>query len=436
MENVAAQSFNQNVEYNNEIFAPNSTTQEEEEESFLQDFQCCICLDLLYKPVVLACGHLSCFWCVFKAMDTSCESYCPICRHPYNHFPSVCQLLHFLLTKMYPMAYRKREMQVREEEKKVGHFSPQFDSQPLRTNEIYLHSTIHLMGKISSTKDTSTIMESQEENLDGNGKTEEMHLTSIKSSEDTMHGLIENDRWNEKELELGTSKRPSISDLLCVECNELLFRPVTLNCGHVYCEVCMIVPDDGYPRCQICQIFHPNRFLSVCLVLEHVIEGCFSRAYTERREKLLKQGSFQGRLSSQHFTRRSSPVLPTFSTASRFLGKESNIHFGYGCDSCGITPIIGARYRCKDCVEKIGYDLCEACYKSPAKIFGRFNQQHRPDHTFELMEPQTIDELLKLNFGYSGDEIVDAPEHHQEQISPDIGSSDDHLHHDRGNGSL
>ncbi|CAK9174318.1 unnamed protein product [Ilex paraguariensis] len=40
------------------------------EEEFPDEFQCCVCLDLLYKPVVLGCGHLSCFWCVFKAMDS------------------------------------------------------------------------------------------------------------------------------------------------------------------------------------------------------------------------------------------------------------------------------------------------------------------------------------------------------------------------------
>ncbi|CAK9151511.1 unnamed protein product [Ilex paraguariensis] len=73
------------------------------EEEFPDEFQCCVCLDLLYKPVVLGkralqklqigrcfftkfsslislfagCGHLSCFWCVFKAMDSWQESHCP-----------------------------------------------------------------------------------------------------------------------------------------------------------------------------------------------------------------------------------------------------------------------------------------------------------------------------------------------------------------------
>uniref|UniRef100_UPI003CE5C9C1 W-degron,E3 ubiquitin-protein ligase PRT1 n=1 Tax=Arabidopsis thaliana TaxID=3702 RepID=UPI003CE5C9C1 len=62
----------------------------------------------------------------------------------------------------------------------------------------------------------------------------------------------------------------------------------------------------------------------------------------------------------------------------------SNVHFGAGCDSCGVYPIIGDRYRCKDCKEEIGYDLCKDCYETPSKVPGRFNQQHTPDHRLEL----------------------------------------------------
>lgn len=69
-----------------------------------------------------ACGHISCFWCVYNSMNHVHESNCPICRCPYNHFPSVCQLLHFLLLKLYPIAYMRRERQVR------GTFGSSFSS--------------------------------------------------------------------------------------------------------------------------------------------------------------------------------------------------------------------------------------------------------------------------------------------------------------------
>lgn len=51
-----------------------------------------------------------------------------------------------------------------------------------------------------------------------------------------------------------------------------------------------------------------------------------------------------------------------------------------------MCPIIGERYRCKDCLEKIGFDLCQNCYQSSSKLPGRFNQQHREDHKLEKVE--------------------------------------------------
>ncbi|XP_020251710.1 uncharacterized protein LOC109829053 [Asparagus officinalis] len=48
-----------------------------------------------------------------------------------------------------------------------------------------------------------------------------------------------------------------------------------------------------------------------------------------------------------------------------FLEEElRNVHIGVGCDTCGMYPITGKRYRCKDCKEEIGFDLCETCYNS------------------------------------------------------------------------
>lgn len=51
-----------------------------------------------------------------------------------------------------------------------------------------------------------------------------------------------------------------------------------------------------------------------------------------------------------------------------------------------MCPIVGERFKCKDCTEKIGFDLCEGCYKSSSKLPGRFNQQHTPEHQFELIQ--------------------------------------------------
>ena len=43
-------------------------------------------------------------------------------------------------------------------------------------------------------------------------------------------------------------------------------------------------------------------------------------------------------------------------------------------------PIIGRRYQCEDCLDKIGFDLCEPCYKKGGDFVGRFNQEHKWNH--------------------------------------------------------
>lgn len=50
-------------------------------------------------------------------------------------------------------------------------------------------------------------------------------------------------------------------------------------------------------------------------------------------------------------------------------------------------PIIGDRYKCEDCFEEVGFDLCGECYNTRSKRPGRFNQQHRPEHKFKLVLP-------------------------------------------------
>ena len=43
-------------------------------------------------------------------------------------------------------------------------------------------------------------------------------------------------------------------------------------------------------------------------------------------------------------------------------------------------PIKGSRYQCKDCKDKIGFDLCGSCYKKGGDFVGRFNQEHKSSH--------------------------------------------------------
>ncbi|GMI78702.1 hypothetical protein HRI_001539500 [Hibiscus trionum] len=381
-------------------------------EEFLDEFQCCVCLELLYKPVVLACGHMSCFWCVYNAMNHIHESNCPICRCPYNHFPSVCTLLHFLLLKLYPIAYKRRERQVREEEKRAGHFSVQFDqnlveSKLCEKSDIFgnNHSLSPLqMGghseSCSKDSESSSFRDSPKTTMhDENGIPIKLmpFPESPEVAADTNQGktLLSNDSKHKDQ------KVVSVADLLCAACNRLLVRPLVLNCGHVYCESCFVIPNDEMPRCQVCKSLQPNGFPGVCLILHHFLEKQFPEEYSERLKE--HNCSAQAQRHANRVTSISSDVY-----SSWYFGNGPKVHVAVGCDYCGMSPIIGERYKCKDCVEKIGFDLCESCYKSPAKIPGRFNQQHKPDHQFEIVQPLSLRDLIfRLNSEQSDDDDDD-----------------------------
>ncbi|OVA03943.1 zinc finger protein [Macleaya cordata] len=385
----------------------------DEVEEINDSFLCCICLDLLYKPVVLACGHISCFWCVHRAMSAFQESHCPICRCEYNHFPSICELLHFLLLKMYPVAYKRREKQLLEEEKRDGCFSPQFDDNSLcisnklsspcpPTSSIRCSQTLSYPKTHSSRKtNPSPIMDSQ--NSDELFRCDAATLpekTCAGNSEVTENVSIEEDDYLNNDLNFKACKVVSIIDALCITCKQLLFRPVVLNCGHAYCESCLAISENETLICQLCRSPHPNGFPKVCLELDHFLEARFSKEYMLRREAVqpkpiycqkgipsacLTQAGKRGTLSSSS---------PSQDYSSCLSGCGPNVHFGAGCDYCGMYPIIGERYRCKDCVEAVGFDLCGVCYNTRSKRPGRFNQQHTLDHSFELVPSISIRNLL------------------------------------------
>ncbi|XWS22380.1 hypothetical protein CRYUN_Cryun29cG0028900 [Craigia yunnanensis] len=392
-----------------------------------------------FKPVVLACGHMSCFWCVYNAMNHFHESNCPICRCPYNHFPSVCELLHFLLLKLYPIAYKRRERQVREEEKRAGHFSFQFDQNlfepKLCENSDVLgnnHTLAHLQRNLhleSCSKDweSCSFRDSPKTTMQDENGIPVKQTTSSKNPEVAANAPNQGKSWLGNDFEHRDQKGVSASDLLCAVCKRLLFRPVVLNCGHVYCESCFVIPKDEILRCQVCNRLNPNGFPSVCLILDHFLEEQFPEKYSERQGALLNENcTIQ---AQQHANRATSIYTDVYS--SWFSSNGPKVHVGVGCDFCGMSPIIGERYRCKDCVEKIGFDLCESCHNAPAKIPGRFNQQHKPEHQFEIVQPLSISDIIfLLNPEQYG---ADTPEHMDDAShNPNLSAG---VQPDEGNGS-
>ncbi|XP_076960900.1 E3 ubiquitin-protein ligase PRT1-like [Bidens hawaiensis] len=310
---------------------------EESEEQISDDFTCAVCLDVLYKPIVLVCGHVSCFWCCQHSMRMSSESHCPLCRHPYHHFPAICHTLHFLLKKLYPISYNRRNIQTLEDEK-----------HSTLGNSLDIDSLVTDVGPSSTDVGPS----SKSKKLKDNCST--------------------------------TYKQISVSDVLCAACKQLLFRPVALNCGHVYCESCVTIPAEGMLMCQVCECRHPSGFPKVCRELDRFLEDQFSSEYALKRS-IIQQNQERNQKVSTQSPRLSFPMKEDF--LKWLTDHGSKYHDGVGCDMCGMCPIFGDRYRCKDCIEICGYDLCGDCYKTGSKLPGRFNQKHTPTHHLELVKP-------------------------------------------------
>eukprot|EP00962_Isochrysis_galbana_P053443 scaffold24886_cov157-Isochrysis_galbana.AAC.1 len=58
-----------------------------------EDYQCTVCLDLLFEPSTTACGHTFCRPCLLRA--TAANPSCPLCRKNLGLLvPSVNSLLY------------------------------------------------------------------------------------------------------------------------------------------------------------------------------------------------------------------------------------------------------------------------------------------------------------------------------------------------------
>ncbi|URE39392.1 Zinc finger, ZZ type [Musa troglodytarum] len=257
--------------------------------------------------------------------------------------------------------------------------------------------------------------------------------SSSKNFKDCRSGDFERSDLSENRLDHTIKRNISVDDVSCSLCKEMLYQPAVLNCGHVYCESCLSGLSGEHLQCQVCQSFHPGEFPNICLDLDHFLEEEFPREYAVRRDQVQnKKAQCQHVNPSPSAKRKQNPMAQVPSRGNDLWLKEdiSDVHVGVGCDSCGIYPIVGKRYKCKDCKEAIGFDLCEACYNSTSKLPGRFNQQHTPDHTFELDDSQMLRNILMqrgnlIHIPQQGPEVIYVPsddELHDHENHSDDGS--------------
>ncbi|KAH1254657.1 LON peptidase N-terminal domain and RING finger protein 3 [Glycine soja] len=76
------------------------------------DFDCTLCLKLLYEPVTTPCGHSFCCSCLFQSMDRG--NKCPLCRTVLFISPRTCSIsvtLKNIIQKNFPEEYAERKQE-------------------------------------------------------------------------------------------------------------------------------------------------------------------------------------------------------------------------------------------------------------------------------------------------------------------------------------
>ena len=214
---------------------------------------------------------------------------------------------------------------------------------------------------------------------------------------------------------------PSPKDFACDKCNELVFMPVILNCGHIVCRApCRGRENDSCPCCNGLPVADHS---IVCTNLWELMKRAFPEECAAREKQVIESGVDVDALlcsprqtigqskaedngpsardqSASNETNQDEEmhsweelvrngILPlSTSGIISWLQRNDYPHFGVGCDACGQYPILGRRFRCQDCPEAVGFDICGACYdRGVGSIVGRFNQRHRPEHVLERVSP-------------------------------------------------
>lgn len=301
-------------------------------------------------------------------------SRCPLCRAEFKHFAGICQPLHAYLQLTFPAVMAER--------------------------------------------DAATKIQEKEE-----WKAESPDLVQPNASDDPLAGFH------------------------CAGCRELAAPPAVLTCGHVVCKGswpagcpvkgCVGTAPGGTTLavCGLIDILlkaeRPADYNAAlargCSVLPKAAVSISSDSPENLIGKAVKLHSLVSaggsRLNGRHgtveeFSQETDRYLvkleptPSDSAARSVHVRAANlrvvesstksfvyVHYGRGCDGCGVYPIEGRCYKCTECSEEIGYDVCGDCFDkgvhSRPQPSGRFNQAHRPDHRMEEV-PQVENVLHAL----------------------------------------
>jgi len=315
---------------------------------------------------------------------TRIKHQCPLCRSSFRHFPAVCWPLHFYFINNFRKEIEAREKDIRKLEQEEYHAeSPSLDCK---------HSN---------------------------------HFGSLQE------------------------------EFKCVECGNLAAPPTVLSCGHIVCCytkksstlnsvwkerkcpvvgcVGKVVGDAPFACAIIDEILHsdpemsPDTYDAAVSLSEKCkglvecpkecdgsiekdeevqfddddicnLEGLASAKGSQLNGKFVKVLGYDSSLE-RYKVELIAP--PSGIEMHCFTVKGKNlkcVHYGVGCDGCGQYPIAGRRFKCQDCSEEIGFDICGSCFDAGvhsrpsggADAAGRFNQKHHPEHKMKEMKENTF----------------------------------------------
>lgn len=397
----------------------------------VEEFNCPVCLRLLCKPSVLPCGHALCFWDAHRSMDAFGTSHCPVCRRAYRHLPAVCEALHGYLGRTFPREYAERLRENLDEEEEMDHFSPELPAALILPRTASASASTPPAQHHPPTADTlvgTTLIDALAAATPSRGPNLRLFACAFDDGR-TDAGPAPGRSGSEPELGPGT---------------HILHDPVVLACGHAVCRGCerrrMGTSPGTRRECPRCGRPDPTGEAppEPSLLLAELVRRACGNAPAEAaaardaawdaahppatapdvKEPTVETKPEPGSENASGGTGGGAPrTFERFLESVRRVDPESFTHIGVGCDVCGMYPIRGRRFRCMDCPESMGFDLCVGCHRTAAEtagededepgdgagpgggpgagggvdprvIHGRFNQNHRPDHRMEEVRPR------------------------------------------------
>mmetsp|Transcript_5349 Transcript_5349/g.11748 ORF Transcript_5349/g.11748 Transcript_5349/m.11748 type:complete len:431 (+) Transcript_5349:180-1472(+) len=374
-------------------------------------FHCSICMELMYKPCVNTCGHSFCFWCMHRAMNAFDTSHaCPLCRAPFRHLPAVCAPLHSFLARTFPDEMKGREEETKKLEVEEYHADspavvvPSMDcSFDVREafecrdcHSLAVPPTVLTCGHVvcsggpssTSSSENKAILSRRKKHCPVPGCVGKMAAEAAARGGGPASAkccaLIDEilrDHISEREYREAAAASSRL-------CGGLRSEDVASPHGSETTADANIAAAAVGGEASISSSFGPNESVILAGLTSasgsrlngmRAVVGSFSRT-TDRYNVKIDYGSD--------------------ATPKEYQVKPKNllrcVHYGVGCDGCGVYPIAGRRYKCLDCAEDIGFDLCGECCDDDVHkrvsvgdgnaAAGRFNQQHRPNHSMEEIE--------------------------------------------------